>query len=159
LAIVGTWIAIVVAFQVSGVRSFTSVTETNTSDRLRVVSVMARSDHTSRATAFQGGDITNVMSRSEVDLREASMAPGASATVLLFSAMGEVVLRVPPTWAVETGSVTALGGVRNDRRGVREAGGVRDERDVPVERDDTGGAAPRLVVRGLVIFGRLRITS
>jgi hypothetical protein len=143
LAVVGTWIAIVVALQVSGVRSFS---EANASDRVRVVSVMARSEHISQATAFQGADITNVMGRSELDLHNATMAPGANATVHVFSAMGAVVLRVPPTWTVETGSVTALGG-------------VRDVRDSPLEREETAGPAPRLVLRGLVMFGRLTITS
>ena len=143
LAVVGTWIAIVVALQVSGVRSFNVA---NASDRVRVVSVMARSEHISQATAFQGADITNVMGRSELDLHNATMAPGANATVHVFSAMGAVVLRVPPTWTVETGSVTALGG-------------VRDVRDSPLEREDTAGPAPRLVLRGLVMFGRLTITS
>jgi hypothetical protein len=143
LAVVGTWTAIVVALQVSGVRSFNAA---NASDRVRVVSVMARSEHISQATAFQGADITNVMGRSELDLHNATMAPGANATVHVFSAMGAVVLRVPPTWTVETGSVTALGG-------------VRDQRDSPLERDDTAGPAPRLVLRGLVMFGRLTITS
>jgi hypothetical protein len=143
LAVVGTWIAIVVALQVSGVRSFS---EANASDRVRVVSVMARSEHISQATAFRGADITNVMGRSELDLHNATIASGANATVHVFSAMGAVVLRVPPTWTVETGSVTALGG-------------VRDERDSPLERDDTAGPAPRLVLRGLVMFGRLTITS
>jgi hypothetical protein len=150
LAVVGTWIAIVVALQVSGVRSFSEATA---SDRVRVVSVMARSEHISQATAFQGADITNVMGRSELDLHNATMAPGANATVHVFSAMGAVVLRVPPTWTVDAGSVTALGGVRDNRSG------VRDERDSPLERDDTAGAAPRLVLRGLVMFGRLTITS
>jgi len=143
LAVVGTWIAIVVALQVSGVRSFS---EANASDRVRVVSVMARSEHISQATAFQGADITNVMGRSELDLHNATMAPGANATVHVFSAMGAVVLRVPPTWTIDTGSVTALGG-------------VRDVRDSPLEREDTAGPAPRLVLRGLVMFGRLTITS
>jgi hypothetical protein len=143
LAVVGTWIAIVVALQVSGIRSFS---EANASDRVRVVSVMARSEHISQATAFQGADITNVMGRSELDLHNATMASGANATVHVFSAMGAVVLRVPPTWTVETGSVTALGG-------------VRDVRDSPLEREDTAGPAPRLVLRGLVMFGRLTITS
>jgi hypothetical protein len=150
LAVVGTWIAIVVALQVSGVRSFNVA---NASDRVRVVSVMARSEHISQATAFQGADITNVMGRSELDLHNATMAPGANATVQVFSAMGAVVLRVPPTWTVDAGSVTALGGIRDERSG------VRDERDTPLERDDAAGPAPRIVLRGLVMFGRLTITS
>jgi len=144
LAVVGTWIAIVVALQVSGMRSFT---EANADNRVRVVSVMGRSEHTSRATAFQGADVTNVMGRSELDLRDAAVAPGANAVVHVFSVMGAVVVRVPPTWTVDTGAISAMGG-------------VRDERFTPPEAPDaTAGPPPRLVLRGVVLMGRLTITS
>ena len=119
---------------------------TTVSDRVRVVSVMGRSEHTSRATAFQGAEVTNVMGRSELDLRKATLAPGASAAVHVFSAMGAVVVRVPPTWTVDTGAVSALGE-------------VRDERATLPEAEATAAPAPRLVLRGLVMFGRLTITS
>ena len=143
LAVLGIWIAIVVGLQVSGMRSFS---DDNVSDRVRVVSVMGRSEHTSRATAFQGADVTNVMGRSELDLRKATVAPGASAAVHVFSAMGAVVVRVPSTWTVDTGAVSALGQ-------------VRDERVTLPEAEATPGPAPRLELRGLVMFGRLTITS
>jgi hypothetical protein len=143
LATVGIWIAIFVALQVSGMRSFN---EANADNRVRVVSVMGRSEHTSRATAFQGADVTNVMGQSELDLTDATLAPGANASVNVFSAMGTVILRVPSTWTVDTGAVTALGGARDDRPPLAES-------------DTAAGPAPRLVLRGLVVFGRLRITS
>ena len=143
LAVLGIWIAVIVALQVSGIRSFS---ETNDGDRVRVVSVIGRSVHTSRATPFQGVDVTNVMGRSELDLRDAALAPGASAAVHVFSAMGAVVVRVPPTWTVDTGAVSALGE-------------VRDERATLPEAEATAGPAPRLELRGLVMFGRLTITS
>jgi hypothetical protein len=143
LAVLGIWIAIVVALQVSGIRSFS---ETSVGDRVRVVSVMGRSVHTSRATPFQGVDVTNVMGRSELDLRDATVAPGASAAVHVFSAMGAVVVRVPPMWTVDTGAVSALGE-------------VRDERATLPEAEATAVPAPRLVLRGLIMFGRLTITS
>jgi hypothetical protein len=143
LAVLGIWIAIVVGLQVSGMRSFS---DDNVSDRVRVVSVMGRSEHTSRATAFQGADVTNVMGRSELDLRNATVAPGASAAVHVFSAMGAVVVRVPSTWTVDTGAVSALGQ-------------VRDERATLPEAEATSAPAPRLELRGLVMFGRLTITS
>ncbi len=134
----GIWIAVVVGLQVSGMsgmRSFSS--DASAGDRVRVVSVMGRSEHTSRATAFQGADVTNVMGRSELDLRDATLAPGANATVHVFSAMGAVVLRVPPTWTVDTGAISAIGG-------------VRDERFTLPEAEAAAGPAPRLVLRGLV---------
>ena len=143
LAVLGIWIAIVIGLQVSGVRSFT---EANDDNRVRVVSVMGRGEHISRATAFQGADVTTVMGRAELDLREATLAPGASAVVQVYSAMGGVVVRVPSTWTIDAGAVTALGAVRDDRATISEA-------ESPAE------TAPRLVLRGLVIFGRLRITS
>jgi len=144
LAVLGVWIGIFVALQVSGIRSFNEAS--STSDRVGVVSVMGRSEHVSRATAFQGADVTNVMGKSELDLRDATMAPGANATVHVFSAMGTVELRVPPTWTVDAGAISALGG-------------VRDQRATPAEAETTAGPAPRLVLRGLVLFGRLVITS
>ena len=47
---------------------------------------------------------------------------------------------------MDTGAVSALGR-------------VRDERATPPEAEATAGPAPRLVLRGLVMFGRLTITS
>jgi cell wall-active antibiotic response 4TMS protein YvqF len=142
LAAVGIWIAIFVGFQVSGFRSLNGE---SVSDRIGLVSVMGRSEHVSRATDFQGANVTNVMGRSELDLTRATLAPGATADVSLFSAMGSVVLRVPPTWTVDTGAVTALGKIADDRGTLPKA-----EADaVP---------APRLVLRGLVLFGRVTIT-
>jgi hypothetical protein len=147
LGVLGVWIAIFVALQVSGIRSFNIAnTDSTTDDRVRVVSVLGRSEHVSRAATFQGADITNVMGRSQLDLHDAILAPGANATVHVFSAMGTVVVRVPPTWTVDAGAVSAMGGVRDDRAPSAEA-------------EATGGPAPRLVLRGVVIFGRLRITS
>jgi hypothetical protein len=143
LATIGIWIAVFVALQMSGFRSFTA---DNADDRVRVVSVMGRSEHISRATAFQGADVTNVMGRSELDLSDVTLAPGASATVHVFSMMGAVVMRVPRTWTVDTGAVSALGR-------------VHDERGTPPEAEATASPAPRLVLRGFVMFGRLTITS
>ena len=100
LATAGIWIAIIVGLQVSGMSGIRSFTEAGSGERVRVVSVMGKSEHTSRATAFQGGNITNVMGRSELDLQEATLAPGAEATVHVFSAMGSVVLRVPLPWGL-----------------------------------------------------------
>jgi hypothetical protein len=143
LGVLGVWIAIFVALQVSGIRSFSVA---NTDNRERVVSVMSRSEHVSRATAFRGADVTNVMGRSELDLRDAILAPGANATVHVFSAMGSIVVRVPPTWTVDAGAISALGEVRDARNPLAEA-------------EAPAGQSPRLVLRGLVMFGRLTITS
>jgi hypothetical protein len=66
--------------------------------------------------------------------------------VHVFSMMGAVIVRVPPAWTVDAGAISALGG-------------VRDERPAMAEAEAAAGPAPRIVLRGLVMFGRLTITS
>jgi hypothetical protein len=143
LAVVGIWIAVVAALQVSGIRT---LSETTSSDRVRMVSVMGRSEHTSRAETFQGADVTNVMGRAELDLREATLGAGDGASLRVVSLMGGVVVRVPPNWTVDTGAVSAFGAVRDERPRLRDG-------EAPT------GPGPRLVLRGLVMFGRLTIRS
>jgi hypothetical protein len=153
LAVLGIWIAIFVGFQMSGTSRFRPFGEqTNaafaesSSDRVRLVSVMGRSEHVSRAAAFKGADVTNVMGRAELDLRDAKMEPGQTASLQVFSVMGAVTLRVPPTWTVDTGAISAMGGVR-DQRLSRTA-------DTP---EAGAGPPPHLVLRGVVAMGRLDI--
>jgi hypothetical protein len=56
-------------------------------------------------------------------------------------------VRVPSGWTVDTGALAALGGVRDDRA------------PAAAEAEATTTPAPRLVLRGMVMFGRLSITS
>jgi hypothetical protein len=63
------------------------------------------------------------------------------------------VLRVPPSWTVDTGAISALGRVADNR----PLGS--GDRSKPIEAEASAPPAPRLVLRGLVVFGRLTITS
>jgi len=146
LAVIGIWIAIVVALRVSGTPAGTlsSITEPSSSNRVHVVSVFGRAEHTSRATPFEGAEVVNAFGRSEIDLRDATLEPGERRRLQVVSAFGAVVVRVPPTWTVDTGAISALGGVADERSRVPAA-------DVPA------GPAPRLELRGLVMFGRLTL--
>jgi hypothetical protein len=148
LAVIGIWIAIFVGVQVSGVGFMRSSDQTDSSDRARLFSVMGRSEYTSRAPRFRAAEVTNVMGRSELDLRDAKIPPGGEATVQVFSAMGEVVVRVPPNWTVDTQAMPAMGAVRDHRFPAPESGA-----DAGTE------PAPRLILRGLVLMGRLTIAS
>ena len=146
LAVIGIWIAIFVGVQVSGVSFMRSSDRIDSSDRARVTSVMGRSEYTSRAARFRAADVTYVMGRTELDLRQATIPPGGEASVEIFSAMGAVIVRVPPDWTVDTRALPALGA-------------VRDERFPISEPDAAAGPAPRLVLRGVVLMGRLTIAS
>jgi len=143
LAVLGIWIAVVAGQQVSGIRPSSQV---EAGDRVHVVSVMGRSGHISRATAFDGADVTTVIGRSVLDLREATVAPGVDPVVQVVLGMGTIIVRVPETWTVDTGAISAIGS-------------VRDERPAPAEPDASVGPAPRLVLRGVVLMGTLRVTS
>ena len=146
LAVIGIWIAIFVGVQISGVSFMRSSDRIDSSDRARVFSVMGRSEYTSRAARFRAADVTNVMGRSELDLRQATIPPGGEASVDVFSAMGAVIVRVPPDWTVDTRTLPALGAVRDDRFPTPEPNAA-------------AGPPPRLVLRGVVLMGRLTITS
>ena len=151
MAVIGIWIAIFVAFQSSGGRSFNRfVSEEGSSDRVRIFSVFGRAEHTSQAVPFKGADLTNLFGRSEIDLRDATLPAGQTSGIRLVSMFGAVVLRVPPNWSVDAGAVSAFGGVRDVR--------MRPP-DTDTAEGATAGPAPRLVLRGLVAFGRLTITS
>ena len=152
-AVIGIWIAIFVAFQSSGGRSFNRfVTEEGSSDRVRVFSVFGRAEHVSEAVPFKGADLTNLFGRSEIDLRDATLPAGQAGGIRLVSMFGAVVVRVPPNWSVDAGAVSAFGGVRDVRMRPRDT-------DTETPAGAATGPAPRLVLRGLVIFGRLTITS
>ncbi len=146
LAVLGIWIAIFVGVQVSGVGFRGLTARSSTDDQAHVVSVMGRSEYTSRATRFRAAEVTNLMGRAELDLRNAQIPPGGEATMEVFSAMGAVIVRVPPDWTVDTRAIPAMGA-------------VRDERFPPTEPGTSSGPAPRLVLRGVILMGRLTIAS
>jgi len=60
--------------------------------------------------------------------------------------MGAVMLRVPSTWTVDTGAISAMGGVVDER--------LKSSQDTP---ETTAGPPPRIVLRGVVAMGRLTI--
>jgi hypothetical protein len=146
LAVIGIWIAIVIAIRVSGAPAGTlsSITEPSSSNRVHVVSVFGRGEHVSRATPFEGAEVVNLFGRSEIDLRDATLAPGERRQLQVFSSFGGVTVRVPPTWVVDSGAVSAFGGINDDRSRAPEA-------------DASAGPAPRLELRGVVLFGRMTI--
>jgi hypothetical protein len=150
----------------------------STADSPSLFALMGESHSVSHSTSFQGGDMTSVMGGSRLDLREAKMAPGEEATIDVFGLMGEVEILVPEEWVVDVRATPVMGGVK-DSRPVRRFVDERDDADAgtpddrqapsaeapaketatPVEAPADGGRAPRLVVRGFIMMGALKIRS
>jgi hypothetical protein len=109
------------------------------SDEVALVAIFDGVELESRASAFRGGSMLAWFGGVAVDLREATLAPGAHLSV--HSLFGGVAIRVPPGWRIES-SLHAL------------AGGVEVRRSEP---DDP--AAPTLTVEGLALFGGIAVGS
>jgi hypothetical protein len=113
----------------------------------RVVSVMSSSHWTDDGRPFAGADVTAIMGSSSIDLRDAVTAQ-PEAIIDVFAMMGSLTIRVPSGWTIDTRAVQVMGGVR-DRRSVR----------APSQAADADAAAPRLVLRGVVMMGSILIRS
>jgi hypothetical protein len=106
------------------------------SDELALVAVFDGIDLTSRATAFRGGSALAWFGGVSLDLRQATLAPGARLTV--HAVFGGVAVRVPPEWRVESSLSSIAGGV-DTRSGT--------------ESPD----APTLTVAGRALFGGIAV--
>jgi hypothetical protein len=91
--------------------------------------------------------MTSVMGGCVLDLRQAIVAPGAEAVVNVFAFMGGHEVVVPSGWTVIPDVVPILGAVEDKRL------------SAIVDPTLAGVAAPRLVLRGMVMLGGLTIKS
>ena len=127
-----------------------------------VFGVMSQDFRTSSSTEFRGADVTSVMGKSRLDLREAVIRPGEEATIDVFTLMGESEILVPDGWTVDVRATRVMGGVR-DRRPSKNRVAADSKQDPPDAIEGTlptGTAAPpRVIVRGFVMWGALVIRS
>lgn len=132
---------IVVALLVSqALQRDTFSARTDSGENVGVFAVMSRHQQVSRASVFAGGDMTSVMGRADLDLRQTTVAPGEEAVIEVFTLMGGSTIRVPEGWTVVVRAVPIMGSVKDRRSGAR---------DVP--------GSPRIVVRGFIVMGGLDI--
>jgi predicted membrane protein len=118
-------------------------------DTLNIFAVLGGAKRSSLSTRFRGGEVTAFMGGYQIDLRQATIPPGEEAVLEIFTAMGGGEILVPTTWTVATPIVPVMGGV-DDKRVAPLPGAI----------DITGGkAAPRLVLKGLILMGGLEIKS
>jgi hypothetical protein len=107
------------------------------SDEVALVAVFDGIELKSRAQAFRGGSMLAWFGGIAVDLRDATLAPGARLSVSTL--YGGVAIRVPEGWRVESTAKALAGGV-----------------DVKALAGDDPDA-PTLHVEGLAIFGGIAI--
>ena len=98
------------------------------------LAIMGGVSRRSSSQTFQGADLTAVMGGCEIDLRQASIAPGTEAIIDVFAFWGGIDIKVPEDWTVVT-RVTPL------------MGGVEDTTRAPQNGDK------RLVISGVVVMG------
>ena len=60
----------------------------------------AASSRRSNSQTFDGADLTAVMGGCEIDLRQASIAPGTEAVIDVFAFWGGIEIKVPEDWTV-----------------------------------------------------------
>jgi predicted membrane protein len=119
----------------------------DTDDTINIFAVLSGAKRMSASTRFRGGEMTMFMGGSQIDLRQATIPRGEEASLEVFAMMGGCEIIVPPSWTVATPIVAVMGG-------------VEDKRLPPIAGTDTaGGAAPRLVLRGLLMMGGIVIRS
>jgi len=112
-------------------------------DTVNIVAVLSGVKRASTSARFRGGEVTTFMGGCQIDLSQATIPPGEEARLEFFAMMGGCEIIVPPSWEVATPIVPVMGG-------------VEDKRVAPMA---TTGAAPRLVLRGLLMMGGIVIRS
>lgn len=95
----------------------------------------------SSSQAFKGADLTAVMGGCEIDLRQASIAPGTEAIIDVFAFWGGIDIKVPEDWTVVTRAMPLMGGVEDKSRAPQ------------------GAASKRLIIRGIVVMGGVVIKN
>jgi hypothetical protein len=122
--------------------------------QFRTYAMMARRVTTPPATALNGGDMVVVMGSSSLDLRQMTIPSGTTATVNVLAMIGEGRITVPANWAVDVEATPILGNVSS-------FSDHNDDWSAPAAEHAPadGGPAPHLVIRGVIMMGRLRVQS
>jgi hypothetical protein len=106
-------------------------------NRFSGLAIMGGVVRRSNSQTFEGADLTALMGGCEIDLRQASIAPGTEAVIDVFAIWGGIDIKVPEDWTVVIRVVPLMGGVEDKTR--------TPQPPPPVEK--------RLVISGIVIMG------
>lgn len=113
---------------------------THSDDRLDSFTMFGGLDRRVDSQAFQGGNATAIFGGTEIDLRDAKLAPGG-AELDLVAAFGGIELMVPETWKVRISGMPIFGGWSNKAR----------------LREDAPADLPVLHIRCFVAFGGIEV--
>ncbi len=111
---------------------------------ISMFAVLGGSQRTSNDKPFRGGDVTSIMGGTQLDLRQATIEPGQEAVINVFAMMGGHEVWVPSGWTVVSEVMPILGAIEDKRLPAIDT--------APRASTD---AAPRLVLRGVVLLGGL----
>ena len=109
-------------------------------DSFSVVAAMGGRDFESSANHLAEGSALAFMGGIEMDLTEATLAPGAKLDLRAF--MGGIEVAVPPSWRVEVIATERMGEVVSD-----------------LEASDRNGEGPLLLVYASATMGGISITA
>jgi predicted membrane protein len=110
--------------------------------RVSALAIMAGVVRGNNSPTFEGGDLTAIMGGCEIDLREASIAPGNDAVIDVFAFWGGIEIRVPEDWTVVSRVTPLMGGLEDKTRPVSQ-----------------GALRKRLILRGIAIMGGVGVKN
>jgi predicted membrane protein len=106
-----------------GIGGTRRVRATDSNAHLSALAVMAGIARGNNSAAFEGADLTAIMGGCEIDLRQASIAPGTEAQIDCFAFWGGIDIRVPEDWTIILHVVPLMGGVEDKTRPAQQAAG------------------------------------
>jgi hypothetical protein len=148
--------------------------------QMSLVGIMGRDDRVVTSKAFQSADMTTLMGRTRLDLRQATLSTEGEVVVDVFGMWGAVEIIVPPNWTVDSQAWAIMGGIDDRRRrsstssaSNRDGNNDRPREDATtttpnaaqtpsapdVQQPAAPGPEPRLVLRGTILMGGLVIRS
>ncbi|GGN85020.1 MULTISPECIES: LiaF transmembrane domain-containing protein [Haloarcula] len=137
------WPLVVVLFGVSLLLGqFRTRARETTAGTVTGLAVFGGSEQRSASQAFRGADLTAIFGGAELDLRDAAIPEGETATINATAIFGGVEVVVPREWNVRMDVLPILGAAADERT-----------------RSPEEHEAVDLVVTGLASFGGVSVTS
>jgi hypothetical protein len=116
-------------------------------ERLSVFAIMSGGKRTI-VGPFRGGEVTGFMGGSQIDLRQATMAPGEVARLEVFAVMSGCELIIPSSWIVTTPALVLLGGIEDRRLPA-----------IPEATSAPRTPPPQLILSGFIMMGGISIKN